>query len=161
MKWKFGTSYQRRLIPNDLAPNGVTGSLRRSAQAACARLPGPFRPPLHNIPIFMRAGDLDKAATKEVTDGSHRELTNAGFKECATSISPAGISFINRIWKQRFIEEHGKSGASASPSPANANESWIVCELARQFRQLSACLTGTCDSANIIYNGGFVYGRKQ
>lgn len=36
---------------------------------------------LHNVPIFMSAGDSDQTATKAVTDGSHHELTNAGFKK--------------------------------------------------------------------------------
>ena len=35
---------------------------------------------LHNLPIFMSAGDKDETATPEITEESHRALVRAGFK---------------------------------------------------------------------------------
>jgi hypothetical protein len=39
----------------------------------------PFAP-LHNLPIFISAGESDSTATKEITDKMHQDVTRQGFR---------------------------------------------------------------------------------
>ena len=71
----------------------------------------PFTP-LHNLPIFISAGESDSIATKEVTDKMHQDVTGKGFRKVRFEHFAGGHE-LNRQHLQTalawFLEENDKS----------------------------------------------------
>ncbi len=75
---------------------------------------------LHNLPIFMSAGEKDEVATPAITDQSHHALVHDGFKKVRFEHFDGG----HQLYKPHlqaaldwFLEGGDPAGAKGSPSP--------------------------------------------
>jgi predicted esterase len=76
---------------------------------------------LHDVPIFMSAGDADQTATRAVTDHSYRELKNAGFKKVRYEHFAGGhhLYLPHLVAALDWFLKGGGNGSNASPVPSS------------------------------------------
>src|SRR5438874_11439670 len=76
----------------------------------------PFAP-LHNLPVFMSAGETDSIATKQITDQSHQAMMREGFRKIRFEHFPGGHELYRAHLQAAldwFLEERAKSGGGAA-----------------------------------------------